>query len=537
MRFIQGIPFHPIGFATFPVLGLVVSNLSSPETAEVRWLLGLSLGLTLASFALFLFIGRESRRAAASSSLFLLLFFSYGHAHILLGKTIDPTLWLSAIWIALLIGGSYWLLTRPFNAASMTQILNIVCLILVAPQIVTLGIHAFQGPTPKDEKACEVAPPPVESMLPVREPESLPDIYYIVMDGYARSDVLGQIYGVDNTPLLNFLRGNGFFVAERSTANYDQTFLSIPSSLNMDYIQNLVCSQGDGAFDYWELADLAHHNQAFAIAQKAGYRLVSFRSGDSLTEISNVDHYLTPAESVVQSAQTEVPIFGIRVKLTPFEVLFLDTTLLRPVLPGLFRQMPEDRAYQIKRDSIRFTFENLAKYARSEGHYFVFAHILAPHPPFVFRADGGARRQWRPFSIVDGSHWLGRIGTRGEYIAGYRAQMLYVNRMLMEAVKEILETSDPSPVIILQGDHGPGAFFDWNSLSRTNLEERFGILNAYHFPGGEQGELDAEITPVNSFRVIFNRYLGQDFGLLEGRSYYSRWSDPYGFVDVTESLR
>ncbi len=537
MRFIQRIPFHPIAFATFPVLGLVISNLSSPEAAEVRWLLALSLGITLASFALFLLIGRGGRRAAAASSLFLLLFFSYGHAHILLGKTIDPTIWLSAIWIALLIGGSYWLLTRPFSEASVTQVLNILCLVLVAPQIVTLGVHAFRGPNTKDENPCTVGPPPAERMLPVRDDDSLPDIYYIVLDGYARSDVLQEIYGVDNTPLLDFLRENGFYVAERSTANYDQTYLSIPSSLNMDYIQDLVCTRGEGAFDYWELADLAHHNQAFAIAQQAGYRLVSFRSGHSLTEISNVDHYLAPAEYAAQGAAAEVSILGVRVKLAPFEVLFLDTTLLRPVLPALYRQMPEDPAYQIRRDSIRFTFENLAKFARSEGHYFVFAHIMAPHPPFVFRADGGPRRQWRPYSIVDGSHWLGRIGTREEYIAGYRQQLLYINHLLKEAIKEILAASDPSPVILLQADHGPGAFFDWNSLSRTKLEERFGILNAYHFPGGDEGRLYPEITPLNSFRVVFDRYLDQDFELLEERNYYSKWSDPYGFVDVTGQIR
>jgi hypothetical protein len=536
MRFIQRIPFHPIGFATFPVLGLVVSNISSPNMGEVRWLMGLSLGLTLASFALFLLVRRESKRAAAASSLFLLLFFSYGHTHILLGRTIDPTLWLSAIWIALLIGGSYWLLRGPFNAASLTQVLNIVCLILVAPQIVTLAIHALQEPNPADENPCAISPPPVERMLPVRETDSLPDIYYIVLDAYGRSDILQGIYGVDNAPLLDFLRENGFYVAERSTANYDQTFLSIPSSLNMEYVQNLVCTQGKGAFDYWELVDLARHNQVFAIAQEAGYRLVSFRSGDSLTEITNVDHYLASAESVAQSAATEGSLLGVRVKLTPFEVLFLDTTLLRPVLPVLYRQMPEDPAYQIKRDSIRFAFENLAKYSQSEGHYFVFAHIMAPHPPFVFQADGQPRRQWRPFSIVDGSHWLGRIGTRADYIAGYREQLLYVNRLLMEAIEEILAASDPSPVIILQGDHGPGAFFDWNSRSRTELDERFGILNAYHFPGGDGGWLYSEITPLNSFRVVFDRYLDQDFELLEEQAYYSKWSDPYGFVDVTGSL-
>jgi hypothetical protein len=536
MRNIPRIPFHPIAFATYPVLGLVVSNPSSLGTLEIWWLLAMAMAIALSCYALFRLIGRSARGAALLSSLFLLLFFTYGHVHMLLGRRADPTLWLCAIWIGILVGASCWLLAHPLNEAVATQALNITCLALLAPQVVTLGLRTFQGPSPIVGSACE-PPGLAENMAPVQDTDALPDIYYIILDGYARSDVLDQIYNVDNTALLSFLRENGFYVADESVANYDQTYLSIPSSLNMAYIQDLQCTEAGTPFDYWELAELAYRNQTFAIAQRAGYRLVAFSSGHSLTEISTVDFYLTPEAAENGILPMGASILGFPVELTSLEVMFLDTTWLRPILPALYGREVEDPAYQARRDLIWYTFGNLAKFAQAEGHYFIFAHILAPHPPFVFQADGRPRRQWRPYSIVDGSHWVGSIGTRNDYIVGYREQLLYINKLLMDAIKEILELSEPSPVIILQGDHGPGAFFDWRSQSRTNLEERMGILNAYHFPGGDGGRLYPAITPVNSLRIVFNRYLGQDFKLLDERSYYSKWSDPYDFVDVTESLR
>ena len=65
------------------------------------------------------------------------------------------------------------------------------------------------------------------------------DIYYIVLDGYARGDILKEIYAYDNQPFLTQLEELGFYVADSSYANYNQTRLSIPSALNMAYMQDL----------------------------------------------------------------------------------------------------------------------------------------------------------------------------------------------------------------------------------------------------------------------------------------------------------
>jgi hypothetical protein len=160
-----------------------------------------------------------------------------------------------------------------------------------------------------------------------------------------------------------------------------------------------------------------------------------------------------------------------------------------------------DLAYEARRHQIAATFDNLAEFAQKEGSYFVFAHVLAPHPPFIFDAGGNPKTNWRPFGIADGSHWAGRLGTRSGYIAGYRSQIQHISSLLMGAIEEILRNSEIPPIIIVQAHHGPGAYFDWNSIERTDLTERIGILNACHLPGCDAGCLYPGIKPVNSLRM------------------------------------
>ena len=43
------------------------------------------------------------------------------------------------------------------------------------------------------------------------------------------------------------------------------------------------------------------------------------------------------------------------------------------------------------------------------------------------------------------------------------------------------------------------------------------------------------ITPVNSFRMIFNGYFGQNLPLLEDVSFYSNYDDPFSYKPIPNS--
>src|SRR3970282_1068515 len=66
-----------------------------------------------------------------------------------------------------------------------------------------------------------------------------PDIYYIILDGYARDDILRKFYQLDNRDFLDRLGELGFYVAGCAQSNYAQTQLSLASSLNFAYLDSL----------------------------------------------------------------------------------------------------------------------------------------------------------------------------------------------------------------------------------------------------------------------------------------------------------
>ena len=77
----------------------------------------------------------------------------------------------------------------------------------------------------------------------------------------------------------------------------------------------------------------------------------------------------------------------------------------------------------------------------------------------------------------------------------------------------------------------------WESADDSFLLERMSILNAYFLPGVGPGVIYPAISPVNSFRVIFDQYFGTEFGFLEDMNFFSTASRPYAFIEVTDQVQ
>jgi hypothetical protein len=168
---------------------------------------------------------------------------------------------------------------------------------------------------------------------------------------------------------------------------------------------------------------------------------------------------------------------------------------------------------------------------------FVFAHILAPHPPFVFGPSGNPIQPNRRYAIGDGSEFIKRGGDKEEYKKNYVGELQYINHKLKQTIDRILTTSRKPPVIILQSDHGSRMHLDWEELDKTNLKEAFSILSAVFLPPKFRTEPTVAMTPVNNFRMLFNLLFNTRFEILPNKSYYAPWDHPYRFQQVTQKLQ
>jgi hypothetical protein len=120
-----------------------------------------------------------------------------------------------------------------------------------------------------------------------------------------------------------------------------------------------------------------------------------------------------------------------------------------------------------------------------------------------------------------------------QYFSGYRDQFHAVTVKIKAAIDSLLTVrADDPPVIIIQGDHGPGSGLNWNSADSTDMWERSSILNSIFCPGKDIYFYPG-ISPVNTFRCIFNAYFGTDLDLLPDRVFYSTWDRPFQFKKVS----
>ncbi len=511
---------HPFLLAINPVLFLFAHNL---DQVRVEMIPGPIVVLTVIALLLWSSLSlvlKDRKRAGLVVSLFFLLFFSYGVCYLELevftsalvgdGPIMTPTYLLGA-WTAVFALGTYAFMNTRRSLDNLTMVANVMtgCLVLLS----AIRIGAYQLGSMSARRSIMITPT-IETS-PVRDAAGpLPDIYYIILDGYARADILADLYDYDNTEFVDYLTAKGFYVAHESRSNYCQTLLSLASSLNLTYLDELAQQVGAEYWGGWPAADMIANSAVLDFLRSYGYEIVAFASGYPGTEIRSADKYL---------AHRWYP--------NEFQVSLMNMTPLPLVANRLYDM------HEWHRERILYTFEHLPDASEAPGPTFVFAHIITPHPPFVFGPGGERIEPGLQFVFADGSHLIGERGiARDEYVAQYRGQLVFVNSQVQATVDEILSKSQRPTVVVLQGDHGPGSMLDWNKPENTSFEERLSVLNAYYLPSGGETHLYPGITSVNTFRLIFNHYFGTDLELFDDKSYFSTADRPYAFTDVTDAL-
>jgi hypothetical protein len=487
MSFLKRVVLHPFLLAGYPVLALLVVNIKEVELLVA--LRPLILALLLAGIVLLLtrWAAKDIHKAALITTFLLVLFFSYGHVYDYL-KTINQDLarhrYLATAYLAILIVGVWWLLRRVKNFSAFTETLNIVGILLIAFSLYQAG--AFYVSAAKETGEAEAA---TELTLTPPPDGELPDIYYILLDTFTRQDALLRDFDLDISAYLDDLRAAGFYVAECSQANYPHTMASFSTALNMMHASDLMIAKGITQDDLWiyiQQSEVRHQLEAL------GYQTVAFETGFKWSQIEDADIYLSRGSAGWQ--------------ITPFEVMLLESTAFRLVTDSRYLMVENEYgtnpfASHISRQL--FILDSLTEIPANPAPTFTIAHVLIPHPPYVFGPDGEI--------VTDPGYYSRKNGEpiNAEYKReGYRNQALFIIKRISVIAKEIVAQSDVPPIIIIQGDHG---------LSKRN---RTLILNIYYLPNGGDENLYPNITPVNSFRVIFNTYFGADYPLLEDLAHY-----------------
>ena len=426
----------PLAIAIYPALFLLARNADQIEVELTMRSIVLSLLLMAGVLAAGLFITRDWTKSALLTGGILILFFSYGHAYEFLKAASNPLArhrYLLPLWGLLLAGWAYLLLRiwNPRNIAGWSA--NMVAIALLLFPVVSLVSRSI----PQSRLDQSVILIRGSAPLPIPRGD-LPDIYYIVLDGYGRQDILLDLYDYDNSDFISGLEAMGFTVLDRSWSNYSLTSLSLAATLNLDYVNDLAAVMGPESKDSRPLGELIENSAVREILKEHGYQFVAFETGLPFTSVENADVYLKPDFS--ESRDVSALLVGLNLNL--FEGLLLETTVARVALDHYVRAQTEigdfltGYPYQLHRNRVLFTISSLSEFAQIEGNYFVFAHVISPHAPFVFGEYGESVPNSRPFSFQDAG-----CCTRDEYIRGYRNQATFISSLVRLEVAEILASS------------------------------------------------------------------------------------------------
>jgi hypothetical protein len=414
---------------------------------------------------------RDLARAACCVALLQLLFFSYGHVHTLLVDAIGRVLvrhrYLAGLYFVAGAAALFLLLRTRKGLDDVTRFLNFMSVALFFLPALTVGSMAMARATEhpvEEEMASDAAGGSSQEALNYAKAGPMPDVYYIVLDGYTDAVSLEHFFDFDNEEFLGFLREKGFHVVADARSNYLHTNDSMTATLNMELSNYASRDARKRSF---------HENQVTKNFKALGYKYVHFACG-----LHDVTRF--PSIDVLHEQGFFEREFGLMIQ---------DTTALQLFLK--FFGNP-------RRDRVFSNFEQLASLAEDTDPTFAFAHFMMPHPPYIVDRNGKAS----PISTrLSMTHWEPR--------EMYLDQVIFINKQFTELVQRLLARSPHPPIIIVQGDHGPKFGLD------RGTEYAYRILNAAYLPGLERNPFYEAITPVNTFRVLFNEYFGGQYPLVE----------------------
>lgn len=314
-----------------------------------------------------------------------------------------------------------------------------------------------------------------------------PNVYAFLLDQYARNDTFAEVTSVDNAAFHDALREQDFEVTERSLSSYNKTTLSMMSMFEMGYpVTTPGDVEGDVSFDHYLVGD----NNTVERFHQLGYQFIHAHGGP-----------FAFARCTTQWADVCLPPNSEGGALDDLQLALLDLTPIGSL--DLFDTPWNDPEHVLD------TLETTAK----EEPFFLFSHLISPHPPYRF--DENCER--RPSSVARSS-----LTTESDREA-YANEVRCLNEQVLDVTDRII-ADDPDAIILVFSDHGsdflsPPRSADLESWNDGQLRERYGTQNALRLPEACRGDVESDTPNVHDFAIVFACLEGREPDLPDYRAF------------------
>ncbi len=463
-KFLHQYPLHPFLLTFFLSFFLYAQNVELIQLHMMHRTFVAGTFVAILIYGIVYFFIKEKTKAGIITTLIFLALFNYGVLYDFLENLYYSGYWplknihryAIILYVIYIVTVVCFVNKKIVVGTRVNYFLNILILFLLCFNVIKLVLNSINI---KHQNSIVV------EGLKYNPNKKLPNIYYMVLDGYANEHILKKHYNYDNSAFISFLTTNNFYVADSSFSNYYSTSPSLSATFNMEYHLK------DSVVNYFEKI---RTNKVLAVLKQEGYKTYRLQSGYAVTSgFSQIDSII----------KIKAP--------NEFERSILKYSICR--LDDLFGFIP------FLRLKSQIEMLDVVANLNSVAPKFIFIHIVAPHPPYVFNENGK-----RTFSIKDGDNsW--------EPKKNYIAQLKYINKISQNFISAIIN-KDSNAVFILQSDHGP-----W--LTSKNADDVFDtrskILNCIRFGNSKKHTyLTKNISSVNTFRAVFKTYLDSTYTLI-----------------------
>lgn len=435
--------------------------------------------LLLLALVLNLFFKKDRTRQIAATlatgTVMFFLYIEFSHLFSSWGITLGRqrlVLWMTICILFMLFS---WFISRQ---PLVSKVINVMGFVLVVIPLLELSLFVLQT----EKSTLQTTTKSQQTAY------GSPNVYWFILDMYTREDILKRHFNYNNSDFVSTLKEQGFFVASRAVANYASTKLSISSTLNMDYYLPVGKKLHPSLWN----ERLQGFNNTVTRFKSLGYDYIHAEPGGNTlkTRCGGLEDKCITARphGAISISEAEVGLF----KLTP---LF---PLIRVLAPDLFS----------------FDFTSLEDImvkidASSRRPFFLFAHIISPHPPARYAKD---------CSMLSKTQWTLIGDTPKTDLQHYMSDLSCLNGSMLRIVKQILQTDKNEPIIIIQGDHG--IRIDLKSIYASLSDEQawtftWPILHAMRLPSTCSQYQEHSFSPINSFRIVFNCINGENLPLLQ----------------------
>jgi hypothetical protein len=342
-----------------------------------------------------------------------------------------------------------------------------------------------------------------------------PDIYYLLFDRYTNTDILKSNFNYDNSKMINYLAAQGFVTRDGAFSNYPFTTPSVSSTLSMKYHDQFKSmfendSNWKTLFPY---RSILNNPPVAQVLKQNGYTYNQVSSWWDFTRLR-----VKADNNYAKSFR--LTIFGTHFYLSDLQRDILHKSIFSPLLKkGISSGQKPIVKYDLDRnprenfDAQFASLASISNRADKSTPSFTFAHILAPHPPYVFNQNG----DWPSYDNEANDNGVPEK-------TKYTNELTYINTRIQNLITNIRTTS-PNAIIFIQADEGPypsqfrgemtpNQYYDPANLPLKDMKQKFSILASYYMPGLDPNEIKTLNSSVNVFPFILNHYLGYNLQML-----------------------